>query len=166
MPTPKSDQIAAWFESALASIVGDGGTTYYYTPDESHRVEQMHVGLLRTELDLAYYVRQAEDILDERATRAWDVSTDFYVTGIKKYDGVNRNSPELPKTGDTPEVIQNKMIHDVLKRILTKWYKDVTVPTFIENIESLLVDRSVQADGFVIIQIHFVVRWSFVEDGL
>jgi len=157
MATSKSENIAAWMVSALAGITTGAG--YNYTPNGAYRIEKLGIHLLDSAATLRYFVRHGEDRHEEYATRSWETQTDYYVTGIYRFDDVNRSEPVL-QTGTLPETVQNYIAGDIVS-LLHGWYADATAKSLVDNIVVTLTERDVLADGFVVVMVHAIVTWTW-----
>lgn len=105
-------------QAALASIVGDGGASYHYTPDAVLRAVGFSKLCLDGSLD-TIYVLSPQDVAVERR----DICSDralmrVYLTAIHKYDKGVENPFEQKKNAEELRwTVQTRLDRDIRKRL-------------------------------------------------
>ena len=154
------EQIAAALVTSLEGIVGDGGTTYWYTPSTVKRVtffpEEQNLDL---SYDVIYLLRPGdEDIVEEETSQGCRGQAEFFLVVAYRHQVATEN-PFLEEA-PTRWTIANRLVRDAVKCLLT----DVTLGGLVINIltTSLSVDRDRYLPSWVIAELRFVVEYPFV----
>lgn len=159
------EQLAAAIKTSLAAIVGDAGTTYWYTPgavarsswseDDTPLLDPSVVGPI-------YAVRPGEERHTEDVGEVVNVLADIHILLVSRFE-----TPEAPLTPATPSraTVVNRMVRDVLRKLLA----DVQLGAFsvgglVENIfaEPVIVDRDRFVAGWAIAEIVFASAYRYV----
>ncbi len=110
---PRKEQILAKVRDQLASIVGDGGVTYWYTPAAVVRSKSFHSGFLDRTKDVVYVM------VPDFTTRAWatssqgrDAVVEFDLWCLKRYA-----DPSDPFQSGERDTIGNRLAADVERKL-------------------------------------------------
>jgi hypothetical protein len=161
-----NEQIAVALQAKLASIVGDGGASYWYTPTVI-RTPGVSAALL--DLDVAttaapaiYAVIPDEEEHLEEASGLMQAYMKIYLFLAVRF----QPDKELPFDQSAPIrwTVQNRMVRDVLKKLLT----DLTLGGLVLNLfggpgDRVLIDRSARTyeDGWAIVFVHFRIFYGY-----
>ncbi len=159
-----AEQIAAALQAKLATIVGDAGVTYWYTPAYVARTPGVGKGLIDEALVTAdkpalYAVIPDEEEHVEDASQMMRAGQKIYLFLAVRYQPTS----ELPYAQSAPIrwTVQNRMVRDVMKKLLS----DVTLGGLVLNLFDgrILVDRSARTyeDGWALVFIYFRVMYDY-----
>lgn len=158
-----AEQVAAALKTALAGIVGDGGTTYWYTPDKVVRVSFFpdQFALDPAQGDVIYILSPGSEELSEAATGRLCRSEHEFVLQVARQHRVATENPYIEGT-PTRWTVVNRLVRDAFKKLT----QDVQVGGIAVNVntDGMSVDREQYTDGWAMAQIRFTVTFDFVGD--
>jgi hypothetical protein len=150
-------QIAEALKARLASIVGDNGATYWYTPDRVVRVQSYDRALADTSLGMIYAIVAGEEQHREEATQVIAAEAEFIVLMLRPTQAADDAPFGVDESTKARE--QDRMVRDFLKAL----WSDVTLGGLANNVVdgSLIVDRAVDVDGWAVVEARFAVSYSY-----
>jgi hypothetical protein len=164
---PVSEQVAAKIKTTLAAIVGDSGSTYWYTPSAVYRAPALVEGLLDRSLASTptIYVLIPDEKEPQYSAfgRLWTTAS---------YDLVCLQSWELPtsdaaeyQSSTLRETVQNRMEADVRKALFT----DPTLGGLAITVDIPFVDQSAENtwfEGWAMTMLRVVVQFEHAATTL
>lgn len=158
MAESKHHQIAEALKARLAAIVGDGGTTYWYTPARAVRVQAYDRLVADPSIGQVYAVRAGEERHTEAGTGGLlGVEAEFWVLILRQTEAAD----DQPFGADesTKATEQDRMVRDFLRAL----WLDVTLGGLVENVVdgSLVIDRDVDVELWACAEARFTVRYTY-----
>ena len=143
------EQFQAKVAAELASIVGDGGSTYWYTPDSVRRAEFNDAVKWQTTAEVFHEVRQGQVGLEARTSRQLHtVRVETFITAARRDKRHNRDDSVVT-------TIKNRLASDV-KRKLAEW------PTWsglsLQLLEPTDEEHEVEVEGWAAVHLRFTAE--------
>jgi hypothetical protein len=163
MAESKAEQIVAAIVTRLEGIAEDNGVTYWLTPDRVLRAPGFTRDCLDSSLATIYTAVPVDDQVIEHTSGEVQRELVLAIALATKYTP-SSESPLNPPDPDRWK-LQNRMVQDVLKRLLD----DSTVPfnwfgaIGVENLEVLLIDMTAENTyeiGWAIVLLRIVVKYA------
>lgn len=158
------EQILAKFETDLDAIVGDNGTTYWYTPDKVVRVPKWAREWLKPEYNTIYLIRDTVDTRllpgDEFGSESEDIYAYVMVAQQDK-----RSQQDPFKASTKAGTIRERMIQDVANKM-------TSTPTlgglaeFGINYVGALREIEVEGGGWIAAELAFELRYTHARGAL
>ena len=121
------EQVAAKMESLLAAIVGDDGTTFWYTPMVI-RTHSIDLGILEGGFKTIYAIAPDEEESTEESSGRFEKVTRLVLMLARRHDSDDSHHGAKAPLRHTE---QNRMIHDVDRALLG----DTTLGGLVDNFE-------------------------------
>lgn len=157
-------QIAEALRVRLAAIVGDNGTTYWYTPERAVRVGQYDRLIADPSLGQVYAIRPGEETHREYSTGdaisggVVAAEAELFVLMLRPTEA----SDDAPFGADgvTKSLEQDRMVRDFLRAL----WLDVTLGGLALNVVdgSLIVDRDVDVEGWAAAEARLTVSYTYL----
>jgi hypothetical protein len=164
MAESKHHQIAEALKARFEAISGDGGATYWYTPDRVARCTVWDRLLADpTAGAVLYGIRAGRETHREESTGdavsggGLAAEAEFFVLMLRQTNAVDEN-PLGPDSGVKARE-QDRMVRDFLRAL----WLDVTLGGLANNIAdgSVEVDRDVDVEGWACVEARFTVLYSY-----
>ena len=163
MAESKHNQIAAALKARFEGIVGDSGTTYWYTPAKVARVQSYDRLLADPTVGMVYALRAGEERHREESTGAaatggiLAAEAEFFVLLLRPTAAADDNP--FGADASTKALEQDRMVRDFLRAL----FLDVTLGGLASNIAdgSLIVDRDVEVEGWAVAEARFTVLYTY-----
>ena len=158
MAEARHEQIIVALKAALAGIVADGGTTYWYTPDRVLRAPAFSQMCLDSSLD-TIYVLSPVDVADERADScSAKALVRVDLTAVRRFNP----STENPYTQEAPIrwTIQTRLERDIKKLIRT----DETLGGLSQEVRVPLTSYAPEEtyfEGWACIFMRLEIKWHY-----
>lgn len=158
-------QIAEALKTRLSAIVGDGGTTYWYTPDRVVRVQSYDRLIADPTVGMVYAIRAGEERHREEGTGGpttggqVGAEAEFFVLMLRPSDASDDNPFGADES--TKPIEQGRMVRDFLRAL----WLDVTLGGLALNISdgSLMIDRDVDVEGWAVAEARFTVLYTYLS---
>jgi hypothetical protein len=156
-------QIAEALKARFAAIVGDNGTTYWYSPDRVVRVQAWDRLIADPTVGCVYGLRAGEERHREEGTGAPSsggqvgAEAEFWVLMLRPTAAVDE-SP-FGEDASVKATEQDRMVRDFLRAL----WLDVTLGGLASNVAdgSLVIDRDVDVEGWAVVEARFTVLYSY-----
>lgn len=163
MAESKHEQIAEGIRQLLASIEGDDGATFWYTPDAVQRVTFFEESWLDASVGGGYliFIGPGEEIQTEETAQEVKAEMEIFLYIARK----NERPTENPFAEQTPirwlEI--DRAVQDILKKLWTWSESPFFAGTGIENIaaDGIVIDRTQELSGWVRCQMFFKPIYSY-----
>lgn len=165
MAESRHSQIVEALRTRLAAIVGDGGSTYWYTPARVVRAQVYDRLLADDSVGTPIYALRAGEETHEEESTGDAVSgggirarAEVFVLLMARTQAAD-DSP-FGFDGETKALEQDRMIRDVLKKL----WQDVTLGGLATNLSDgqLVVDREVDVEGWACVEVRLAVVYSYL----
>lgn len=151
-------QVLEAIQSRLAAIAGDGGSTYWYTPDKTVRCTVYDRLLADPSAgDQIYAVRAGEERHQEETAQSVAAEAEVFVLMLRRTAEVDE-SPFGPDGGLKARE-QDRMAQDILRKL----WSDPTLGGLVNNVagDRLYLDRDVDIEGWACVEARFTVFYSY-----
>jgi len=150
------EQIAAALVSALSGIVGNNGTTYWYTPSAVRRVVWFDEQYLDSTLSVIYLLRPGIERIEETASQQITGNAEFFLVVARKH--MKATEDPLREPAPTRWTVADRMVRDVVKKLLV----DPTLGGLCDNVfaESVTVDRDMYLDNWALAELRFAAEYT------
>jgi len=151
-------RIAEALKARFAAIVGDNGTTYWYTPARVARVQAYDRLIADPSVGAVYAIRAGEERHTEEGTGGLvGAEAEFWTLLLRP----TLSSDDNPFGTDesTKAIEQDRMVRDFLRAL----FLDVTLGGLASNVVdgSLVIDRDVDVEGWACAEARYTVRYSY-----
>jgi hypothetical protein len=150
------EQIAAAIQTALAGIVADNGTTYWYRPNAVRRVVWFDEQYLDSSLAVIYLLRPGIERVSEEASQQIAGSAEFFLVVARRHEKVSEDPAR--ETAPTRWTVADRMVRDVLKKLLA----DPTLGGKCDNVfaEDVTIDRDMYLDTWALAELRFIAQYT------
>lgn len=151
-------QIAEALKARFAALVGNSGTTYWYTPARVVRVQAYDRLIADPSVGSIYAIRAGEERHSEEGTGGLTAAeAEFWVLLLRPTQASDDNP--FGSDESTKAIEQDRMVRDFLRAL----FLDVTLGGLASNVVdgSLVVDRDVEVEGWAVAEARFTVRYSY-----
>ncbi len=175
MAESRAEQVAEALRAQLATIEGDGGNAYWYTPDRVIRTHVVDARVLDTSLDVIYVVSPEREEESPRTNGPNGIvrNTSFLtLTLLKRFTPDTENQLQRPETPDPSDparaTLQARMLRDVRKKLRS----DVKlalggadgVSTYVALPDTELGPEETYIEGWACVFARAVVTHHYVQD--
>jgi hypothetical protein len=163
MAESKAEQIAEAIKTRLEGIAEDGGVTYWFSPDLVLRAPGFTRDCLDSSRSTIYTLVPIDEQVIEQTSGEIQRELVIAIALATKFSPASEN-PLNPPDPDRWK-LQNRMVQDVLKRLLDdstppfSWFGSIGV----ENLEVLLIDMTAENTyelGWAIVLLRIVVKYA------
>jgi hypothetical protein len=140
---------------------------YFGTPNDVARVDDF--AFLERDVQLAshlkrfYLIRSGEEREIERTSGSFDYQADFWVLGAQEFDGL-----EDPFEAKYPirETIADELFCDFHTKLMDgpEGSENWRMCGLAENTEILFIDRTFRVDGYAVVIMQLLVKYSALKD--
>jgi hypothetical protein len=169
MPESRAEQIAMAVAAQLRTIVGDGGTNYWYTPSRVVRVVTLDQTVLDTSMDVVYAIsadRQEEQPRTNGPNGIIRNTSYLTLTLLKRYAPSTENP--FKAVAPTRLTLQERMLRDVRKKLRADVKLTIGgldgVSTYVALPDAELEPESTFIDGWACAFARCVVTSHYVMD--
>jgi hypothetical protein len=163
MPESKTDRIVDAVKGELAAIVGDGGTTYWLTPERVVRWAGVEGSLFDESLSTVYVLipDDGEKRRDSNRTHLADIKLDLWLmTGFTGIEGPYSDSPDSPSR----VTLQSRMAQDVEKKLISDPALNAYRGLDITDVRITAEERSAEAtfvEGWAVVILRLLIQYRY-----
>jgi hypothetical protein len=149
---PRAEQIVAALVERLRTILGDSGTTFWYTPEHVQRVDDFAMPYLTPpdlKAETLYLVRKGDcqPVLGTTGTN--QKRLEIWVLMARRRDPREPAAPSKIQ-GDLPSTVQERLLADLTKRVQQDINLQAAGLNFVSLVEITRENRAFDIQGWVV----------------
>lgn len=161
MAEPRAEQIVAALVERFRGIEGDGGTTFWYTPEHVQRVDDFATPYLTppgSTPATVYLVRKGDGQPELRTTGTNRKRLEVWVLMAQRRDPSESAAPSKI-SGDLPSTVQERLLADLTKRVQQDINLQAAGLNFVSLVEITRENRGFDVQGWVVAEALLVASY-------
>jgi hypothetical protein len=151
--------IVSTLKTTLEAVIGDGGTSYWYTPSVVWTVPYFEDRHLDGSHEYILLIRSGDETHEEHASGGMmRADAEVFILVARKYEPATEHPAEVASP-DRSTLI-DRCVRDVLRAVLANPKLGLS---YVENVaaEPVIVDRAQEVEGWALAEIRTVVRYEY-----